>query len=152
MPSLSNQELLAGITEAINSALDTTLRARLDALQSDFDALRASNVELMERNNVLINLNKALIERRDSVPLASWVLPGKYPPPTFLTFPRHLTSRKKNSSTYYFCRTPSTVTLASHVRATPDRVSETDQLWQISGSVTPPSRNFAFRELKRTVS
>ena len=65
---LTNQDLLTGITEAINSALDTTLRASLDALQADFDALRASNVELMERNDKLINLNKALIERRDLVP------------------------------------------------------------------------------------
>ena len=72
MPPISNQDLLAGITDAINSALDTTLRARFEALQIEFDALRASNVkivsELTEKNTILIELNKALIERRDSVP------------------------------------------------------------------------------------
>ena len=72
MPPLSNQDLLAGITDVINSALDISLRARFEALQNEFDALRASNEkivsELTTKNTILIDLNKALIDRRDSVP------------------------------------------------------------------------------------
>ena len=72
MPPLSNQDLLAGITDVINSALDTSLRARFEALQNEFNALRASNEkivgELTEKNTILLDLNKALIERRDNVP------------------------------------------------------------------------------------
>ena len=75
MPPLSNQDLLAGITDVINSALATSLRTRLEALQNEFDTLRASNEkivsELTKRNNTLIDLNKALIDRRDSVPPGS---------------------------------------------------------------------------------
>ena len=119
---LSNQDLLTGITDAINSALDTSLQARFEALEKELDYLRSSNEkitsELNEKNNVLIELNKALIERRDSDPLAPLILPLKASTNNIPSLLRQPSSPKKRTTTASCSPTRSTATLASHVPAT----------------------------------